>query len=399
MTFKRIDVSGAKTIPLDVEPTGALRRPRVLNSLVAERSIAIVPPMSVREIARLARLSPSTVSLALRNSPKLAESTRRHVRAIAQRKGYHPNAKVVALMSQLRASRVQSAEACFGVVSFYDTPRPWEQLPHLTLIYEAMIRRAGELGYRLEPLWLRAPGMTYARARQILDARGIQGLLCFGGPEVDQEFPRELDHYAIVTAGQSLRSRLHRVTSHFFSDTWQTLDRVHRLGFRRPGLVLGHYEDLRSARACSSAYLGWCEQRPGPAVALPILRLEGVDEAPLLRWLREERPDVLVYAHVSNTLGDLREFFRRNKIRVPRQLSVAVVTQLLAGTAFAGMQQNHAIMGSRMVELLVSLIINLDIGFPIHPRIEMVESDWVEGTSLAKLPAAPRQSLPDWPGY
>jgi hypothetical protein len=46
------------------------------------------------------------------------------------------------------------------------------------------------------------------------------------------------------------------------------------------------------------------------------------------------------------------------------------------------MQQNQQVMGIRMVELLASLILNLDIGFPIHPRIEMVEGDWVERGSL-----------------
>jgi DNA-binding LacI/PurR family transcriptional regulator len=338
--------------------------------------------MSVREIARQAGVSPSTVSLALKNSPRITAATKRQIRAIAQKIGYHPNAKVVALMSQLRASRVATAAACFGVVSFYDTPRPWEQLPHLTLIYDAMVRRADELGYRLEPFWLRGTGMTMRRARNILDARGIQGLLCFGSEVIDQEFPRELDHYAIVTVGQSIRSRLHRVTSHFFSDTWRALERLYELGYRRPGLVLGHYEEMRSASACSGAYLGWCEQRFGPTAALPILRMERVEEKPLLTWLREQRPDVVIFAHVSHTLAEFQAVLRAHRIRVPRDLSVVAITQLLGGTDFSGMQQNHQVMGARMVELLASLIMNLDIGFPTHPRIEMVESNWIEGSSL-----------------
>ena len=340
--------------------------------------------MSVRAIAREAKVSPSTVSLALNNSPKLAEGTKRRVRAVARRMGYHPNAKVVALMSQLRASRVSGAQACFGVVSFYDTPRPWERLPHLSLIYEAMVRRAGDLGYRLEPLWLKAPGMTYSRARAILDARGIQGLLSFGSERVDDDFPRELDHYAIVTVGQSIRTRLHRVTSHFFSDTWRTLDQLFERGYRRPGLILGHYEDQRSARASSSAYLGWCEQRLGLSAALPILRIGQVEAKPVISWIRRQRPDVLVYAHVSPTLGELCALLEEHRIRVPRDLGVAAVTQLLAATSFSGMEQNHPIMGARMVELLASLVMNEDLGFPTHPRIEMVESDWVDAGSLRR---------------
>jgi DNA-binding LacI/PurR family transcriptional regulator len=248
-----------------------------------------------------------------------------------------------------------------------------------------MVRRADELGYRLEPLWLRAPGMTMRRARDILDARGIQGLLCFGSEDVDQEFPKEFDHFAIVTVGQSVRTRLHRVTSHFFGDTWRTLDRLFELGFRRPGLVLGHYDEMRGARAGSSAYLGWCEQRGGQSSAMPILRIDRVEDAPVIGWLREQRPDVVVYAHLSSTLEAFRRILRVHGVKVPRDLGVAVVTQLIGQSGFSGMQQNHQVMGARMVELLSSLIMSLDIGFPSHPRIEMVESDWIEGTSLAPV--------------
>lgn len=61
--------------------------------------------MSIRTIARLAELSPATVSLALRNSPKIPEATKVRVRKLAQRTGYRPNAKVTELMSLVRSSR------------------------------------------------------------------------------------------------------------------------------------------------------------------------------------------------------------------------------------------------------------------------------------------------------
>lgn len=341
--------------------------------------------MSVRAIAKQAGVSASTVSLALRNSPRLARETRERVQAVARKLGYHPNAKVVALMSQLRASRKVGAEACFAVVSFYPTPKPWEEIAHFGHIYRSMSERADQLGYRLEPFWIKAPGMRLSRARQILDARGIQGLLCFGSPEVDQEFPREFDPYAIVTLGQSIRTRLHRVTSHFFGDTWRALEKVHALGYRRPGLVLGHYDEARGGSASSSAYLGWCEQRLGPSAALPILRLEAVEEHSLLGWLKDHAPDVLVFVHVSHTLDRFREVLRANKARIPKDLGIVAISQILERGGFAGMQQNQKVMGARMVELLAGLILNLDIGFPEHPRIEMIESDWIEGTTLPPL--------------
>ena len=341
--------------------------------------------MNLRHVARLAQLSPSAVSLALRDSPKISAATKKRVRQLVDKVGYKPDAKVVAMMSHLRKPRGTRQQACFGVISFYDNPHPWESSQHLSQIYEGMKRRADQLGYRLEPLWLRAPGMTYRRFRGILDARGIEGLLCFGSPNFDEEFPAEIDHYAIVNVGLSIRTPLHRVTSHFYNDMVNVLDRVHRLGYRRPGLVLGRYEEARSGRAHAAAYLGWCDHRLGPGHALPVQVIERVEEAPLLAWLRQHRPDVLIFVHLSDMLTELRNVLKRNAVQVPRQLGVAVLSHLLEGTGFSGLQQNQPLMGAWAVELLEARITNRDLGIPANPRIEMVESQWIEGRSLRRL--------------
>jgi LacI family transcriptional regulator len=342
--------------------------------------------MNLRHVARLAQLSPSAVSLALRDSPKISTATRERVRRIAQRIGYRADAQVVAMMRHLRKPRAVRQTACFGVISFYDHPRPWEHSLHLTRIYEGMRRRADTLGYRLEPLWLRAPGMNYQRFRTILDARGIEGLLCFGSPDLDQKFPSEFDRCAIVTLGLSIRTPLHRVISHAYNDTVESLNRLHEFGYRRPGLVLGNYEDRRGAHAHSAAYLGWCENGLGLAQTPPILRLDRVEPRPLIIWLKRHRPDVLIFVHhLRDVLDEFREVLRQNRIRVPDELGVAVITPILDGTGFAGLQENQELMGIWAVELLAARIANRDFGIPANPRIEMIESLWVEGRSLRRI--------------
>ncbi len=341
--------------------------------------------MNLRQLARLANVSPSAVSLALRDSPKISGVTKKRIRQLADQFAYQPDAKVIALMRHLRKPRAVREQACFGVVSFYGTPRPWENSLHLTRIYTGMQRRANELGYRLEPLWLREPGMTFRRFRSILDARGIEGLLCFGSPEVDQEFPDELSAYAIVTVGLSIRTPLHRVTSHFYNDTVHMLDRVHQLGYRRPGLVVGRYEEARSGHAHTSAYLGWCEDRLGPGQAIPVQRVDQVEAEPLLEWLGRHRPDVLIFVHLYHVLPELRAVLRRLDLRVPTDLGVAVLSQVLEDSGFSGLQQNQPLMGAWAVELLVARITHRDFGIPRNPRIEMVESEWVENRSLRHL--------------
>jgi len=80
--------------------------------------------VSTRRIAQLAGVSPTTVSLALHNSPKIPAETKQRVIKIARRLGYRPNARVAELMAHMRLKRDPQREACFGVISFYDNPRP-----------------------------------------------------------------------------------------------------------------------------------------------------------------------------------------------------------------------------------------------------------------------------------
>jgi LacI family transcriptional regulator len=342
--------------------------------------------MNLRHLAKLARLSPSAVSLALRDSPKISLATRKRVRRLADDVGYRADAAVVAMMTHLRTRPAERPPACFGVISFYDSAQPWKDSRHLGQIYEGMKQRADQLGYRLEPLWLREPGMTYRRFRGILDARGIEGLLCFGSPDFEQEFPSELDHYAIVTVGLSIRTPLHRVTSHFYNDTVQVLNRVHELGYIRPGLVVGRYEEARSGHAHTAAYLGWCEHRLGSGRALPVHFVDQVEPGPLAIWLERERPDVLIFVHLYDRVKDLRAVLSAHEVKVPGKLGVAVLSQILEGTPFSGLQQNQPLMGAWAVELLAARITNRDLGIPSNPRVEMVESRWVEKRSLRKKP-------------
>ncbi len=337
---------------------------------------------SIRHIAQMAALSSCTVSLALRNHPKIPATTRRRIWRIARRLGYRPNAKIAELMAQIRLNRGQRLESCLGVISLYDSPRPWEGVPHLERIYSGMKSRAEALGYRLESFWLRAPRMTYMRLRKILDARGIQGLLCFGSPELEDELPPEFDHYAIVTQGVSIRTPLHRIASHAYNDMWRVLRKVQQLGYKRPGLVLGDYEGKRSAHAYLCVYLGWCHLVLGSPPPIPVLQLTGVEDAPLVHWLRKHRPDVVILAHHYDVLRDFDRLLLRNGIRVPEDLGVAVVTQMITGTRFSGLQANQRLVGQWAVELLVARIMNADFGLPAHPRIEMVEMEWVEGKTL-----------------
>lgn len=340
--------------------------------------------MSVREIARLAGISHAAVSLALRGSPKVSEPTRRRVRELAIRTGYRPNVKLREMMTQLSLSRRKDARGCLGVVSLYATARPWEQSVHLKRMLEGMTARAEFLGYRLEPFGITAPGMSHGRLRSILEARGVEGLLCLGAEEFGTPFPPELNAHAVVTQGLSISTPLHRVVNDAYDDTWEALDRAHELGYRRPGLILGHYEEVRGGHANAGAYLGWCEHQMGIKAAIPILRLDRIEDERLSLWLRRNDPDIAIFVHHYSAVPELRAALRRLGVPVPGRLAVIVLSQVVRGSGFAGMEENPGLMGERAVELLLARILNRDFGIPAEPRVETVKSRWVDGASLVR---------------
>lgn len=344
--------------------------------------------MSVRMLAKLSGLSASAVSLALNGSPKVSADTRRRVQALAEQIGYRRSAKVTELMAHVRAANEPKGAGCLGLISLYDSLRPWEEQEHWRRIHAALCRRAQEFGYRVEPLWLRAPRMTPRRFRTMLDARGIQGLLCFGGPVLDEAFPAELDHYAIVTVGMSISTPLHRVTSHSYRDCQRVLQRIARMGYRRPGLVLHRCEEIRGARAHLGAYLGWYESSQSGTAAIPALRVgETIEEPALEDWLRRHQPDVLIFVH--DDAITLTRVLQRLGVSVPEGLGVVLMGHQVVGTGYAGMEQDQQMMGTSMVELLVARLLRQEFGLPASPHVEMVDSRWVEGCSLRALACVP----------
>ena len=74
-------------------------------------------PITMQDIANAAGVGKATVSLALRDDPRLREETRRRIQKIALEMGYRANAVVANLMAQLRASKTPKFQATLGLIN------------------------------------------------------------------------------------------------------------------------------------------------------------------------------------------------------------------------------------------------------------------------------------------
>jgi LacI family transcriptional regulator len=341
--------------------------------------------MTTRELARLAGVSQATISLALRNHPRISSATKTRVARLVRKHHYVVDGRVSELMRSIRNHATGPLTGCLGLISLYPEESPW--LPrvrssHLLRLYKGMVKRAGELGYRLEPFWVRNPDMSLDRLSSIIEARGIQGLLSLGAQDLEDEIPAELRRYTIVTLGHSIATALDRIVSHSAHNTSLLLTKIKERGYRRPGVVLRQLQDGRNGHIVAGMYLYFSHYVFGTP-DIPILYSgETLEPAALNQWFGAHRPDVIVYADHGAHYGTLNAFFKKRRLVVPKDVGLAMLEAAVNPEGISGVRQNFEQMAISAVDMLVSRLQLGEVGMPRVPKVECVEGDWIEGPTL-----------------
>lgn len=339
--------------------------------------------MSLRAIARELGVSATTVSLALRNVPRVSPELGDRIRRLARERGYVPNAKIVELMGAVRRADAKRYQATLGAFSLYPEREPWRRpdFGYLRLLLEGGKRTAERHGYRLEYLWFKDPRMSPARFRSIVDARGIRGLFCLGSLDPEEICPPELAGLAVTTQGASVPSALHRVASHFAADARRLFSELLRRGYRRPGLSILVHGDRRTEFAYSSSYLGVLERSCSGAL-IPILRTDHWDEVAFDAWFMAHRPDVIVLHQSPAFLEAMESYLRRRNLRVPQDVGIALLDKNPDPARYSGMRQDPERIGAAAIENLIGRVLVRDFEPPRFPRVELVVGEWNEGSTL-----------------
>ncbi len=340
--------------------------------------------VTLREVAAAAGVSDATVSLALRDHPRIPAETRERIRAVAQRLGYQADPAVQRLMTYLRTRRYPLRDGSVAFVSAFSTPQPWKQNPHLLRLRRGMEARGVMLGFQIQDFWLGEDGMTPRRLGEILRARGIGGVVFLGFPHATPTLDFPWEHFACTTIGHSLGVPLHRVCQHHYAELGRALGELHRLGYRRPGLVLNTDVDGRVQRYYRAGYL---VADLGDDVPPPLLW--PVDEGAernlkrLLAWHRRHRPDVLL---MSQPPPDVREVVVALRAgAAPPAVALLDLHERDLGT-YAGMRHAYEDLGSGAIDVVVGQIMRGETGLPARPTVVMIQGAWHDGQSAPARP-------------
>jgi DNA-binding LacI/PurR family transcriptional regulator len=336
--------------------------------------------ISIRDVAARLGVSHTTVSLALRNDPRIPAATRRRVREFAREQGYKADAVVATLMARLRTLREKPVQATIGFLTAWPTHDGWRAASNLERFHRGVERRARELGYAINELWLREPGMTGARMTAILRARGIRGLILQSLPATGGTLELDWRYFACVAKGLTVsHPPVHRVVSSHYEDMQLVLHELERRRYRRIGLVLSEALSVRVDRAWLAAYL--LHQNDTPAdQRVPALITRSTQEEPgFVQWLHAYRPDAILFSDQP-----IPQWLAAQKIAVPRDVGLVHLDWSRDVAPLAGLDSDPESVGSAAMELLVGQLQANECGVPKHEKIVAVRGHWVAGDSVRR---------------
>jgi LacI family transcriptional regulator len=335
---------------------------------------------SLGDIAAKAAISKAAVSMALRNHPRIAPSTRKRIQAIAARLGWRPNPLLSGAMSSLRAGQPAADRVVLAWVTAHPRRDAWRQVPFFLRCFEGARARALTVGYHLKHFWLGDANGSPERLSGILYARGIAGLVIAPLPK-----PGSLDltwgRFCAVTIGYSLtKPRLHRAIENNYSSARQAVARLAAQGRQRIGLVLTEDQDQRVNGMWSAGYLLQSVEAGIRDPAL-IFRPSKLRERPFLAWVDAMRPDAIISIDPR-----IPHWLQRAGRTGPRAISyVDLNLPGLDHSAWPGIFQDAQGIGASAVDLLVSQLMRHDHGIPDKPTTVMIESRWVDTHSAARI--------------
>ncbi|MBL9215191.1 MAG: LacI family DNA-binding transcriptional regulator [Opitutaceae bacterium] len=343
----------------------------------------------MQDVADAAGVHRTTVSLALRDHPRIPAKTRAHVKALAEKLGYVTDPLVAALMHARRTRSPTPQHAALAYVTSHPTRYGWRDNPVVPDFFPGALARARFLGYKLEDFWLREPQMTPRRFSQILRTRNIHGLIMAPPPRGVHALALDWENFCSVTLGVGLASpEVHRVADNHFH-TFQTALRtcaergLYRIGFCYP---VDDYQVVTEKRL--AAYQIAPLEHPRITL-LPPLCLEAPREKNFLAWVRRHRPEVIINTIVES---DPRDWLERARFAVPRDVSLVSLVLHTNRGWMSGVYHDPAINASVAVDLLVGLIHRHERGIPPQAHDVMIRGHWVEGRSIRPSPAAKARS-------
>src|SRR5215207_11174772 len=219
--------------------------------------------ISMREVARLAKVSVATVSMVLNDNPRISRATHMRVQRLIDRLGYRPNRLAQSLSGRytqvlavlLPALRHAFADAYFGE------------------LISGICDRAGKMGYKVILEQAKPEFIKEREHIEIFERRYVDGILALGCND-RHGFLKDFSgaQYPLVVVDNYFNQwNLDHVVCDYRSGAEQVMNYLLQLGHRRIGFINAAAE-IRTSRDVAEVYRA---------------RLESVGVTPIAGWVED----------------------------------------------------------------------------------------------------------------
>lgn len=348
------------------------------------------PYATMDDVAALAGVHPTTVSMALRSHPSIPAATRDRILESARQLGYVRDPMLDAFnhhrLKKLAAKQVPSIafviDAGSSAYFFGSGYHP--------LVYEGVRAVADAQHLLLEVFALGTKEMTAARLNTILSSRGINGVLVSTFTPSTKSIELDWDQFsAVKIESHHLLPQLDVVTNDQCQAARLCLRSLRQRGYRRIGLATATDDESRLVSTFSSGVLVEQAALPARERVPPLLFERGeiaTVAARVADWIREYKVDALMTNwHELIEIGAWDGESTRltsTGIRVPQDVAFASLDVPAGSPHIGGIVQNHRLVGMRAMEQLSLMVRTFRRGAPENPSATCIPGYWRDGATV-----------------
>lgn len=336
--------------------------------------------ISMRDIAAKIGVSHTTVSLALKDHPRISKQVCEQIKKTAEEMGYRPDPMLSALANYRRGRGDAKISAGIAWINAWENPNQLRRYKEFDCYWSGASRAAAKLGYRLEEFRVNQD-FSPKRLHQVLSTRAIRGILLpphGDHPPVWEDFPWSL--YSVVRYGRSIPDPpFHVVTADQVLNTTLAFRKILERGYERIGFVDCREATVKPGHLFLAGFLA-AQTALEESLRIPVLNLSLTPDTgrhkDVAQWVKKHRVEAIL-----TSFSDLPLILKKAHLRVPEDVALAGTT--IFDTAIsAGINQHPEEIGRVGMLLLNSLINDRDTGVPTIYRQSLVEGSWIDGDSL-----------------
>ena len=326
------------------------------------------------DVARAAGVHQTTVSLALRNSPKLPPETRKRIQAIARDLGYRADPLVSALMTQVHSGRRDEDSPVLVWLNPL-APGLFQREASFAEFVRGFSEKAEELGFRAEELRCGACEGGVKDLAGHLYRRGIRAAF-LPMTNVRKWIPEDASEIAFVAlAGQTDARPIDTVGPNHFQNARLAARELIAAGSSRLAVIVPETFQVSPVEE----WLGGCTvEAVESGLAQPALVRVDPDDHDALRGAIEDGAIDGVLAYPQS----MRDTFARAGISPPGDMNYADPALVPGVADCAGIEPNRPAVGALAAESLVAQMHRGEFGSLEQPRAHLLTGRWVPGETV-----------------